>query len=285
VTTKTWAGSPTNDASDPSAWTPSGAPAVGDTLQMPSGTMNVSGADLAGNVLHAQGDREGNIGGTHVFNLSGQNAQLELLAGNYGENTTVNIADGTDWVGGISTGGPGSVTTIAGSGGHWTNAASGFNGSAKINADIDGTGTISIGEAHGAGVVEFGGAVGSGQSVTVNGYETYGGEFGDVQVDNPATYQASTTLGFGEIHLEGLQADSYAQSPTQLTLYDGGKPVDTLNLTVTKVGDAAPKDFGVSQAAGDDEHADRQGDIGDEQQRLGLLTGAQAEPRRSPAPA
>lgn len=234
MSTKTWLGSATNNASDASAWSPAGAPAAGDTLNMPSGTMNVAGADLAGDPVHVLGDNTGYIGGTHTFNLSGPTAQLDVIADLYDEKATINIADGTDWVGGIGAGDPGELTVINGPGGHWTNDKSSFNNSATINTAIDGTGTINIGESHSQGVIEFNGAVGAGQTVTAGGYETYGpGQYGDVQIDNPATYQAATVLAYGEVHLQSLTADSYAETPTQLVFYDGGKPVDTFNLTVT----------------------------------------------------
>ena len=241
MTTRTWVGSSSNNASDPTAWTPNGAPAAGDTLDMNSGTMNVSGTDLAGDIV----DLEGN-GSSAMFNLSGATSNFSVALQGYGQTAQIDLLNLTDWVGGFSTDPQGNVT-VSGPGARWTNTATSINGSAKINTTVDGNGTIHVDEAHSSGVVEFMAGVGSGQTVSISGYATYGGEHGVVQVDQPAVYQAYTDLRFGELHLKGLQADSYQQNGDTLTLYEQGNVVDTLKLGLTTVNDAVPQNFGVSQ--------------------------------------
>ena len=51
LTVLTWVGGGPNAASDPSDWSPTVAPAAGDTLMMSSGTINITDDDLAGNPL------------------------------------------------------------------------------------------------------------------------------------------------------------------------------------------------------------------------------------------
>jgi len=217
VATKTWAGSPTNDASDPSAWTPAGAPQPGDTLQMGGGTMNISGDALAGDTLtlNVVGETETfNVAGTDRFDLQ---PSLPYAAG---ANVTVNLADGGQWVGGFQGGVNDRVTVSASGSGQWSNTSTHFNGPAVIDADVTGTGTIDDILAHSTGTVEFKKAVGAGQAVTVSGYAQQS-DNGVVQVDDPNSYQAATALGFGELRLEGLEADSYNQDNGRLTLWQG----------------------------------------------------------------
>lgn len=51
MTTRTWIGGGNNQATNPSDWSPSGAPQPGDTLSIASGTMNIFGNALAGDNL------------------------------------------------------------------------------------------------------------------------------------------------------------------------------------------------------------------------------------------
>ena len=51
MTNRTWVGGGNNQASNPSDWSPTGAPQPGDTLIISSGTMDVSGKALAGDTL------------------------------------------------------------------------------------------------------------------------------------------------------------------------------------------------------------------------------------------
>jgi hypothetical protein len=246
VANKAWAGSNTNNASDPNAWVPNGVPAAGDALFMAGGGMNVAGGDLAGDTINLEGN-----GAAATFNVYAPNTGLDLIERGYSGAVTFNIQDGTNWVGGVTT--YPQYGLVVNGPGEWDNTSSGINGGAKINANIGGTGKVNIYDAHAEGVVEFGGAVGSGQAVSVDGYAEYGGQFGDIQIDNPATYEAPTSLGFGEVHLQGMQADSYSYDGSKLTLYDGGNAVDTLDLTIVQNKSGGPsgvgQDFGVSQSA------------------------------------
>ena len=245
MTTRTWVGSASNLASDPTAWTPAGAPAAGDALVMNSGTINVAGNVLQGDTVTVQPTQA-----SCVFNASGADAGLSVVLDNYGQNATINLADGADWTGGLSDY-PQCTVNVTGANAQWSNTLSNLDviGTATIAPAVIGTGTINVNEAHSEGVVEFQSAVGSGQTVKISGYAEYGGQHGVVQVDQPSLYQAATTLGFGELDLRGLTADSYAENGGTLTLYNQGSIVDTLNLTTATNGSGVPQDFGVSQTA------------------------------------
>ena len=245
---RAWAGSNTNNASDPNAWVPTGVPVAGDALFMAGGGMNVAGSDLAGDAINLEGN-----GATATFNVYAPNTGLTIAEQFYNQSVTVNIGDGDSWAGGISTYPQiNGVLTVNGPG-EWDNSNTTINGAAKIGANIGGTGQLNFTNAHTQAQADISGAVASGQKVSVDGYAEYGGEHGDLKIDNPVSYQAPTTLGYGEIHLEGLQADGYFQDANKLTLYNGGNAVYTLNLTVVQNQSGGPsgvgQDFGVSQTA------------------------------------
>lgn len=245
---RAWAGSSTNNASDPNAWVPTGAPVAGDVLFMAGGGMNVTGDDLAGDTIYLEGG-----GAAATFNVNALNTGLALAEQFYGQSVTVNIGGDDNWAGGISTYPQiNGVVTVNGPG-EWDNSNTTIDGAAKISANIGGTGQLNFTNAHTQAQADISGAVASGQKVSVDGYAEYGGEHGDLKIDNPVSYQAPTTLGYGEIHLEGLQADSYFQDTNKLTLYNGGNAVYTLNLTVVQNQSGGPsgvgQDFGVSQTA------------------------------------
>jgi hypothetical protein len=99
-TTRTWTGAVNNDASNPGNWTPSGAPAAGDTLNVsatvtsgPPWTVSET-LDISGGALH--GDQL-NVGGTGLaatLNLS-HHATADVSFGGFGTQLTVNV-DGND---------------------------------------------------------------------------------------------------------------------------------------------------------------------------------------------
>jgi hypothetical protein len=164
----------------------------------------------------------------------------------YGDHITVNLAARSEWIGGFSLGPAESSMVVQGSG-EFDNQSSNVNGTATIGANVVGAGTFNVYEAHSFGKLEFMHSVSAGQTVTDSGYELYGGEFGVVQVDNPAQYHASNVLGFGEIILEGLRATSYSYKNDILSIFDGRSVIDTLKLAVQTINGSAPVAFGVSQ--------------------------------------
>jgi hypothetical protein len=188
-----------------------------------------------------------NVHGLAVFSLP--------VGGIHSPNITVNLGsfDGT-WLGGF-TQAPGSHLTITSGGqfasqeGFTASGPSTANGSTYIGANVFGLGTSSINEfqTHSKGKLEFAHSVEGSITVTDSGS---GGSRGVVQIDNPAQYSAATQLGFGEIILEGLKATSYSLKNDLLSIFNGSRIIDTLNLSVQSVGGSAPERFGVSQVGG-----------------------------------
>jgi hypothetical protein len=165
----------------------------------------------------------------------------------YGDVVNVNLEAGSEWVGGFNLG-PGSRVNVQGSG-QFYNQSSHVNGTAIIGVPVIGTGVFNVYEAHSLGKLEFMRSVSAGQHIADSGYELYGGQFGIVQVDNPATFHASVTLGFGEVILEGLKASSYSLKNDLLTLYHNGAVVDAMRMDLQTINGSAPVAFGVSQTA------------------------------------
>jgi hypothetical protein len=180
----------------------------------------------------------------------------------YGDTATVNLAAQSKWVGGFHES-PGDLVKVMGAG-SFANISSRVNGTAIIGTPVVGTGKFDDEESHSSGKLEFMHSVSAGQTVTVSGYELYGGQFGVLQVDDPASFHATNILGFGEIILEGMRATSYtfdslpgSMYPSVLSLYNGKDLIYTTHTSVQTVNGSAPVNFGVSQtAAGVVIHAD-----------------------------
>ena len=238
MTTRTWVGGGNNKASNPTDWSPAGAPQPGDVLDMNAGVINVKGNALAGDSLNLDAN-----GAAYTIDVS-SHTSLNWSA-EYSDAVTVNLAAHSKWVGGFGSG-PGDHVTIAGPG-QFENQHSSVDGTAVIDASVIGTGTFTAFEAHSAGKLEFMHSVAATQSVAISGYQLYGGEFGAVQVDDPAQYHAATTLGFGEMLLKGLVATSYSLKNDLLTVFNCEKAIDHVRLTLGAVGGYGPQDFGVSQ--------------------------------------
>jgi hypothetical protein len=101
MTARTWIGGKSNNqVTDPSNFSPMGAPEPGDDLTITSGTMNISGRQLpASDVLNVGGDATVNIrngvedhltvGGTAHVNLTNSvSATIYKVVGNISINTT-----------------------------------------------------------------------------------------------------------------------------------------------------------------------------------------------------
>jgi hypothetical protein len=132
------------------------------------------------------------------------------------------------------------------------NGATGTSGNTNIGVNAVGTGTIDAHQAHSQGVLTFlhGVSVGAGQTVSINGYELYGGQFGDVDVQSPSLYHAFTTMGFGQMQLDGLHGTSYSFGSGLLKVYNGNTVVDTLRLAVNNTANGVPVTLVVAQTAG-----------------------------------
>ena len=239
----TWVPGGGNHASSPGNWSAHRAPVAGDQLTMLSGTMNLTGNALAGDPLTV-----GVQGGTTaaVINVTGAAAVTERTVGFASVKLTVNLATNSRLTGGFSTG-PGDSLLIQGPG-SFANTASSFDSLAVINADVVGAGSFTVNSAHAVAKLEFMHGVAATQSVSVSGYEAYGQEYGTVQIDDPSNFHASVSLGFGDITLQGLKADSCTFTNGMLSLFAGNSVVDTVALTMQTTG-YTPVGFGVSQTA------------------------------------
>ena len=146
--------------------------------------------------------------------------------------TTVNLADHSKWVGGFHAGVYGGGLLVQGPGQFANTSSIVGNGRATIDADVAGTGTFDVTSYRGSGRLEFMRSVSSGQSITVetNTYYAGGRTYSTLQVDQPESFGASVSLGYGEVILNALKADSYTFRNDLLSLYDGGNVVDTVPL-------------------------------------------------------
>lgn len=163
----------------------------------------------------------------------------------WNDDTFVNLAQDSEWVGGFNNT-PGDVTRVGGYGWFLNNGSSFVNGTAVIGVPVVGTGTFTAVEAHSSGRLEFASSVGGGQTVDIIA-GGYGLEHGTLQIDAPHAFHAQVNLGFGEVILEGIRATSYSLKNDLLTLFSGGRVVDTLRFDVVSMGAIAPGPLGVTQ--------------------------------------
>lgn len=217
MTTRTWIGGGNNSASNAALWAPHGAPKAGDTLDMQSGTMNVTGNALAGDTLSFLGGG----GGNETINVSGLSAFTIGCGARIGAHVTVNVARGSVWTGSIK--GQGAIT-VQGSG-TFDNTASSVNGCQDVVATaVGGRGTFTMS----GGEMTFMSSVAAGQTVTVDGNAITLAS--TLTVDAPSAFHAHVKVGLGDVLLAGLHANSYSFNGTTLSLSDNGAVVDTMSL-------------------------------------------------------
>ena len=246
---KQWVGGGNNQANNPADWSPSGqVPKPGDTLNVPAGTINVSGNALAGNSLRVGPDSPTDSLKQVTVNVSG-NTPMQLTANPYTTSATVNLAAMSQWIGGFAFQNADSL--VVQGAGSFNNTTSVLNGPVVIKSDVTGTGTFWIFSAHAQASLEFMHGVSAGQTIDVAGYELYGGEFGILQIDDPKAFHGSIRMGFGSVLLEGLKADSYSLLNGILSLYNGKTVVDAVPLSLhDSTGSNTPGPLNVVQLAG-----------------------------------
>ncbi len=168
----------------------------------------------------------------------------------YGDDITINLAANSIWIGGF-TAMPGDLFNISGRGVWDNNITTYTDQNTNVGVDVIGAGTIEAHQAHSQGQLTFlhGVSVAATQTVKVDGYQLYGSEFGDVEIQSPSLYHAMTDIGFGQIILDGLKATSYSLKNDLLTLFNGKSVVDTLRLDVNNSVNAQPITFVVSKIA------------------------------------
>jgi hypothetical protein len=244
---RTWLGGGNDRASNPNDWSPKGSPQPGDALSMPNGgTMNIHGNDLHGDTLLI-GGASSSPSQDFTLNVSGTTAFQEAAAfppvgiGSI----TINLADHAKWIGGFSTNLGGGVF-ITGEG-RFANQVSNVAAKSTVDVDVVGHGTFNVeSDQSVVGVLEFTKSVDRGQAITVGGDQTRG-VTARLLVDDPRDFHAPVKLGFGEIVLGGLKADSFTVKDDLLLLFSGSKVVGKLDLTVQP--QAHPTGFTVSQSS------------------------------------
>ncbi len=234
-------------------WTPAGTPKPGDTLTMAHGTANMNGGDLAGDTLVIGAGTGSTQPSSATVNLSGgavlsavvsntvaapqqvtvhvaSSATLNLQErANSSASTTVveNIGSHATLSGSFSATGHNPTVTVnaadATSRLANTGASSISNGLVVIKADVIGTGSFTAGFFSG---ISFMGAVSPGQVVNSGGFDR-------ITIGKPTAFQGLVNYTGGPtnaIDLLGIAADSYSYKNDLLSLYKGGKVVDTLKL-------------------------------------------------------
>lgn len=267
MATLTWVGGGNNDANNPQDWSPAQVPAAGDTIAMPDGTMNISGDDLAGNILQVGDDPSATSTVTSNLNLShhadvsinaplipdgtqfitnidsmGMNT-LNLAAPmggapESGRNINVNIVSGTltsnftiDYA----------AINIDGNGRLHSDGSTVAGSAAVINADVTGNSSFDVTALPDffglvdPGSLEFGGRVGGGVTTTVGHTITSTGgiQQDTVKIDQPDQFHGSVVLQpSAEVDLVGLgNADSYSLQNDRLQFIQDNRVIDTLKLT------------------------------------------------------
>jgi len=262
-----------NSLYDPLNWTPAGVPQATDQLYIPEGTVDVDGGNANGALLRLQpyvlpGSYPSSVSSTATINLNSASAKVYDSGGEtpavfsppypagpsinaFGSSSlsasfsgdrifggvyaTINVAAGATLSlvdNGLSENY--SRVSINGTvGAQLENDSKVFlqsNSTLTINADTIGTGSFAPGYAT---TLEFGGAVGSGQTLVMDSTSPF-----RVEVDHPDTFQAKINWsansrgGLSTVDLRGLMADSFAYGNDVLTLYSGDQVIDTTRLGI-----------------------------------------------------
>jgi hypothetical protein len=263
ATSLTWIGGGNNKASNPKDWSPDQKPVSGETLTMAvSGTMNIKGADLAGDTLTIGGSEPtdtlnlnnatiGNIGlngfeSTNItMNLTGANNVNFMLDSNIDAHGSLDIImrDNATLTGDFSLD-RWNFDTIDINGGTFINnnqdAMLSGGSTETLNCKIEGTGSFTD-----VSTLTFMKPVSAGQTVNFQG-EYLQGDSGVLNLADALAFKGSIVVT-GEtgpnpqnifdvadatINLAGLaQSTSYSFVNDILTLFDANKIVDTLKLT------------------------------------------------------
>ncbi len=255
MTTRSWIGGHMgNDMYAASNWSPAGVPGSGDTLSMASGVATMNGGNLAGDTLAIGASASSNVPYSATVNLAGKavlSALVSNAAGtrqqvtfnaagmatldlkeqaNYAATTTIteNIAPHSTLQGHFVGQGHNPSITVNGADGTSrfanTGASSIAGGVAVIDADVIGVGSFTAGFFSG---ISFLGSVSAGQVVNSGGFDR-------ITIGKPEAFQGLVNYAGGPtntIDLLGITtADSYSYRNDILSLYQGGKVVDTLRM-------------------------------------------------------
>lgn len=266
MTTRTWVGGVNNNVYHRNNWSPFGPIQPGDTLLMYSGTANMAGGNLSGDTLYVGTQTMYGVNTppavvnlsdgasltavvattafTHqniVFNVKGDDTLNLTVDNNYYATTTTTVKIGADSQlrGTVTVGGHnGNLTMIGAAGSAFKNVGASSvetNSVATINAEVLGIGNFTVGGESGLSFLR---AVGAGQSVTLEGFDT-------LTIGMPRAFlgdvKAPTTGAPFAIDLAGItKADSYSYANDMLVLFRGNRVVDKLRFadaTSFKIGE------------------------------------------------
>ncbi len=142
---------------------------------------------------------------------------------------TVNLADGARMTGSLAASGNGSITVNAGNGAVFANQHSvlGENGVVTINANVVGSGDVSLGF---LSLLTLNGSVGHGQTLNDDG--------GTLLINAPDRFHGlvdftATGASGDEVALQGLHASSWSYQNDMLALWSGNHQVFDLRLAST----------------------------------------------------
>ncbi len=212
----TWIGGGNNLASNPADWSPSVAPKAGYTLSMGSGTMIVSGNDLAGDTLLITPNATANI------DTSGPTT-LKISASSPGSHVNINAAVGStltltaNIVSGYLNVSGGKLSFIGNSSFHAFNTV--------LSDKIVGTGTLFLlgGNATGE-FMEIKGSVGKRLTFDIS---APGPDDAGLQIDHPSTFHGAIVLNSGFVAFMGMQATRGELLNGVLEMFNGSKLVNT----------------------------------------------------------
>lgn len=282
--TKVWVGGNSdNSLGDPLNWAPSGTPQSTDQLFIPAGTVNVGG-DANGATLRPQpyaepGLSPSSVSSTATINLNSASIRLydsggqmppvyqppypsgpsinafgnSSLSANFSGDriygtvyATINVeADSTLSLGQGMGLNYARVSVNGAAGAQLENDGTvtlQSNSTLTINADTVGVGSFAPDYAT---TLEFGGAVGSGQTIALLAAVP-----ASLLIDHPDTFgaeidwQATARTSIPTIDLRGVLADSFDYSNDLLTLYSGGQAVNTTRLAIMPATDSNFPDAG-----------------------------------------
>ena len=265
ATTHTWTGAVNNDAANAANWQ-GGAPAAGDSLAVNgTATLDISGNALKGDQLavsegygtqltlnlshHAVANVADAVGmaGSVVVNVEGQDTlNLTTPQLTFGNAITVNLADHAKLDGAWNLNDFETATIHGGKGSEFEVSTQDIirGTSMVIDTDVGGCGTFIVdpGAYHygpPGGGLEFGGKVGNGVHVDLNGtgYQwSYGSAVKGLVIDHPDDFKGSITLhaggAAGSVDLKDMaRAASWSFKNDPLTIADAkGHAIDKLRI-------------------------------------------------------
>jgi hypothetical protein len=224
VAARTWIGGASNNAANPNDWSPSGAPQPGDSLTIGSGTIDISGNDLAGDTLAVSpGTASGPFEVADIAATASATLDLSVLLG------TANVSVAPDSV----------LTINAHVNAGYLNASGGtlrFIGTSTFDAyktvlsdSVTGPGTLDLYGANATGsFMEVKGAVGPGPTFNIS---SNGAGDAGLQIDHPGTFLGDIQLQSGFAAFMGLHATGAELLGGILALFNGAALVDLARLS------------------------------------------------------